>query len=80
VKLLVGAIVRDRFVHEDNAILDYGALPIGSTITLSGAEVRLKAYLETLGFCVVREHPGVPATIVMRRDTGPLLPVLRLVG
>ena len=58
--------------------MDYAALPIGSHVTLTGADVRLTARLETLGFSPVRiDNPAAPTKIVMCRHTGPLLPILR---
>lgn len=61
--------------------MNFETLPIGSYVTLSGANVRLRRLLESYGFWPVHmDDPEAPTEIVMRRDTGPLLPILKLVG
>jgi hypothetical protein len=53
---------------------------IGAYVTLRGADVRFRGVLEALGFWPVRvEGPGPQTAIVMRRITGPLRPILRIV-
>ncbi len=61
--------------------LHFKTMPIGSHVTLSGADVRLRGLLEAYGFCAVYiDRADVPTKIVMRRHTGPLPPILKLVA
>jgi hypothetical protein len=54
----------------------YERLPLGSRVTVPAGDVHLKRLLERLGFAIERADEK---WFVMRRDTGPLLPVLQLV-
>ena len=54
----------------------YESLPLGSRVTISACDMRLKRLLDELGFNI--EHAD-QQWCVMRRDTGPLRPLLRLV-
>jgi hypothetical protein len=53
----------------------YKRLPLGSRVTILTYELHLKRFLERLGFSVERADQ---TWFVMRRDTGPLLPLVQL--
>ena len=55
----------------------YESLPLGSRVTIPTSDQRLKRLLDELGFNM--EHAD-QQWCVMRRDTGRLRPLLRLVG
>ena len=55
----------------------YESLPLGARVVIPAADLRLKRLLDELGFNMERADQQWR---VMRRDTWPLQPVLRLVA